>query len=391
VDPIDIANELGVDPLRYFVLREYTFGGDGDFTYEALLQRYESDLGNDLGNLLNRTVSMARQYVGGVVPPLDAKDARLTETAELVQSRSAVWAEAAASWGSFDPSGALESAWSLARAANRHIEVTKPWTRAKRAKEGDPSAHAEIEEILATLCESLRRIAVMIAPAMPAAADAILGQLGLPPLWPLIDADKILPASPSKPRWRLAEPDSEENAWHWEPGTPFDEPKPLFPRLDPPRKTALLARWSGATEQAAAASAASTASTTASTTNPSPSPAASGDAPVSSTKGDVTIEDFGKIDLRAAKVLTAERVPKTDKLLKLTLDLGTEQRTVISGIAAAYAPEGLVGKTVIYLANLKPAKIRGVLSQGMILAAGDHDVLALSALDRDVPPGTIIR
>jgi methionyl-tRNA synthetase len=106
---------------------------------------------------------------------------------------------------------------------------------------------------------------------------------------------------------------------------------------------------------------------------------------------EITIDDFAKIELRAAKVVAAERVPKADKLLKLTLDVGTEQRTVVSGIAAAYAPEALVGKTVIYLANLKPAKLRGVLSQGMILAAGDAEVLGLSALDRDVPPGTLIR
>jgi methionyl-tRNA synthetase len=148
------------------------------------------------------------------------------------------------------------------------------------------------------------------------------------------------------------------------------EPKPVFPRVEPERQTALIDRWTAVPGGA-----------------PAPSPAAAAKPATS----DIAYEDFQKLDLRAAKVTAAERVPKADKLLKLTLDVGGDLRTVVSGIAPTYAPEEMVGKTVVYLSNLAPRKIRGVLSQGMILAAGGDDVLALSALDRDVPPGTPIR
>jgi methionyl-tRNA synthetase len=186
---------------------------------------------------------------------------------------------------------------------------------------------------------------------MPTAAAEILRQLG-----------------------READAGAWPSRWAW-PGGTLSEPKPIFPRVEPERQQALIAKWVPAEAPAAA---------------PAAPPKAAHATPVA--PGEITIDDFAKIELRAAKVLTAERVPKADKLLKLTLDVGTgEPRTVVSGIAAAYAPEQLVGRTVIYLANLKPAKLRGVVSQGMILAAGDADVLALSALDRDVPPGTIIR
>jgi methionyl-tRNA synthetase len=213
--------------------------------------------------------------------------------------------------------------------------------------------------VLANTCEVIRRAALMVSPAMPAAAHEILRQIGRQDdfgLWP-------------------------EDSWSGWPGGIVSDPKPVFPRLDPDRQKALIARWVGEMEPAAPASA----------------PAAGaggksgGKAEPAAPPSAIAMDDFAKVDLRAAKVLAAEKVPNTEKLLKLTLDLGSEQRTVVSGIAGAYLPEALVGRTVVYLANLKPAKIRGVMSQGMILAAGDAEVLALSALDRDVPPGTKIR
>jgi methionyl-tRNA synthetase len=152
------------------------------------------------------------------------------------------------------------------------------------------------------------------------------------------------------------------------------EPKPVFPRIEPERQAALIGQWTSTLPAAAAETPAATA--------PKPVPAAG---------AEIAYDDFQKLDLRVAKVTAAERVPKADKLLKLTLDVGGDPRTVVSGIAPAYAPEQMVGKTVIYLANLAPRKIRGVLSQGMILAAGGEEVLALSGLDREVPPGTPIR
>jgi methionyl-tRNA synthetase len=329
VDPNAIADELGVDPLRYFVLREFTLGADGDFTYEALFQRYESDLGNDLGNLLNRTISMVHKFIGADLP------ARAQDYPNAAQIRD----QAQAAWEAFNPSNALETTWRLIRAFNQKIDEEKPWALHKEGKLD------RLADVLAGCCEALRWAALMVAPAMPVASREILRQLGRE------QDDGTWPAK-----------------WGW-PGGVLTQPKPVFPRVEPERQTALIAKWAPADAAAPAAPAPTN------TTAPS----------------DIAYEDFQKLDLRAAKVTAAERVPKADKLLKLTLDVGGDPRTVVSGIAPAYSPEQMVGKTVVYLANLAPRKIRGVLSQGMILAAGGEEVLALSGLDRDVPPGTPIR
>ena len=184
------------------------------------------------------------------------------------------------------------------------------------------------------------------------------------------------------------------------PGGAMSKAEPMFPRLDAERKAALIAKWlppEAPSANAAGEAKPQPASDTKTDGNAraksdaKPSASAPAAHAAAAAPGEIDLADFEKIDLRTARVLTCERVPKTEKLLKLTLDLGTEQRTVVSGIAGAYAPEALVGRTVVYLANLKPAKLRGVVSQGMILAAGDAEVLALAALDRDVPPGTKIR
>ncbi len=343
VDPMAIAEGLGsIDPLRYFVLREYTFGNDGDFTYEALFQRYQSDLGNDLGNLLNRTLSMVlvatqdRSQQGYLQE--GAQDVEIEKHAQQQQDM------AATAWESFAPARALEATWELVRRCNTYLAVEQPWVLQK-----DPNKSLAVERVLRTCCEALRWAALMVAPAMPESSREILRQLGHA---------------------------QDEGTWptkfSW-PGGKLAEPRPVFPRIEPERQAALIAQWVP-TEGAPTAPATP------------PTPAAS------APPADVSIDDFAKIELRAAKVLAAERVPKADKLLKLTLDIGAgEPRTVVSGIAPTYTPETIVGKTVIYFANLTPRKIRGVVSQGMILAAGDADVLGLSALDRDVPPGTKIR
>jgi methionyl-tRNA synthetase len=338
IDPNAIADELGVDPLRYFVLREYTLGADGDFTYEALFQRYESDLGNDLGNLLNRTISMAHKFVGGKVEGCNPYQEQIDPIKRVIEN----------AWEGFSPAEALHQTWSIVREGNRYIDEQKPWTLAKKP-EDSPALHG----VLGRLLETLRWAALLVAPAMPGAAREILRQLG-----------------------RAQDEGTWPDKWGW-PGGTLTEPKPVFPRIEPERQAALIDRWTavpgalpGATAEA---------------------PPAAGAKPVAAPGGDIAYDDFQKLDLRVAKVTAAERVPKADKLLKLTLDVGGDPRTVVSGIAPAYTPEEMVGKTVVYLANLAPRKIRGVLSQGMILAAGGDEVLALSGVDRDVPPGTPVR
>ena len=335
IDPNAIADELGIDPLRYFVLREYTLGADGDFSYEALFQRYESDLGNDLGNLLNRTVSMAHKFVAGKVDGSDDYPAA-----------PAAKQEAERAWEDFAPSRALEAVWKIVREGNRYIDEKAPWALAK-----SPATLPALHGVLGRSLETLRWAALMIAPAMPTASREILRQLG-----------------------RGQDEGTWPDRWAW-PGGTLAQPKPVFPRLEPERQAALIDKWTAVPGEAPAAGTAPEAGAAA------PKPASP----------DIAYEDFQKLDLRTAKVTAAERVPKADKLLKLTLDVGGDQRTVVSGIAPAYAPEAMVGKTVIYLANLAPRKIRGVVSQGMILAAGGDEVLALSGLDRDVPPGTPVR
>jgi methionyl-tRNA synthetase len=350
VDPNAVADEMGsvgIDPLRYFVLREYTFGADGDFTYEALLQRYESDLGNDLGNLVNRTLSLAKQLPDAPQLPAQAphaaNDPLHDEELGLRTEALAALADAEKAWEDFAPGRALEATWAMVRRGNAYIDRTAPW------KLGKAQQWNELRVVLANACEIIRRAALMVAPAMPAASREILRQIGR-----LADEG----------RW----PD---RAWAGWPGATLLDPTPIFPRFDPDKQSALIAKWTASLSPRAAGG------------------DTEGGVPPKEIS-EITFEDFEKLELRAARVLTAERVPKTEKLLKLTLDLGTEQRTVVSGIAAAYAPEAMVGKTVVLLANLKPAKVRGVLSQGMILAAGGSQVLALLTSDRDIPPGTKI-
>jgi len=341
VDPNAIADVLGIDALRYFVLREYSFGSDGDFSYEALFQRHESDLGNDLGNLLNRTISMAHKFLRGKLPALE-------RSAPLVGGQSIHQAVAAATrhWNEFSPSKALEETWRLIRGTNAYVDQSAPWNLAKL------DDMAGVMEVICNSLELVRVAALLVAPVMPEASAEILRQLGRSEdigTWP-------------------------DETWHgWKGGT-LTEPQPVFPRLDPEVRAAHIARLLGER------------------------PAGSGETPPPETFNTpvqarpesslVEFADFKKLEFRTARVLACEAVPKTDKLLKLTLDLGHEKRTVVSGIAGAYSPETIVGKTVIVVANLKPAKLRGIVSEGMVLAAGEESVLGLATIDNEVPPGT---
>jgi len=343
VDPSQIAGAIGADPLRYFVLREYTLGKDGDFSYEALIQRYNSDLAKDLGNLANRTLSMALQigetFEAPHRPSYSAGDPLSEESLIMRQCAQEMTAAAGKAWDDMQPSRALEATWSMIRAGNKYLDRTAPWKLIKAGQVAEP------REILSNTSELIRRAAQLVGPVMPEASRELLRQLGREQdcgLWPAVE-------------------------WGGWPGGKLLEPKPVFPIIEPDRQQALIAQWLDLT------------------------PPIRRGPPVETTQPpEITIEEFARIDLRAAKVLAAEAVPKTDKLLKLELELDGERRTVVSGIAQAYNPEELVGRTVLYLANLKSAKIRGVVSSGMVIAAGSEP-LSLAIFDRDVPPGTKVK
>jgi methionyl-tRNA synthetase len=338
VDPLRLADDLGADAFRYFVMREVPLGADGDFSHEALLQRYNSELANDLGNLLNRVLGMVGKYLGADVTWRQIDEDTLREA-----SRAAV-AGVDEAMLQFAPSQALDAIWALVRHGNSFIERSAPWKQTK----------PDQEVILWNALEVCRILAHLIEPFMPERAREMRRQLGR------------AGEEPHRPEWAAG------RAFRVAPD------KPLFPRVDEDRRKELLASWApkpaAATQQASAAS---------------QQPAASQQAGTAPQQ--IAYEDFARLDLRVATIAAAERVPKKDKLLKLSVDLGGERRQVVAGIAAAYAPEALVGRKVIFLANLKPAKIGGVVSEGMILAAGAEEILALSALDRDCPAGTRVR
>jgi len=342
VDPLKLADELGADAVRYFVLREVPLGLDGDFSHEALLQRYNSELANDLGNLLNRTLGMVHKYFsdGKVVPRPGAADP--LETAQRITA-----------WRGFldamQPSRAIEEVFVLVRAANAYIDKAAPW-----------KAESDKPTILGNVLECCRIVAHLMSPVMPERARALLAQLG--------------PGIADEPFAIVG----------WEGRLAFSPPVgvPLFPRLDEDRRKALLEQWRPKPVAAAAPVAAAV------TTAIASSAAAS-----SGSTSTITFEEFGKIELRVAEVLSAEAVPKAKKLLLLQVDLGAlGQRQVVAGIAEAYRPADLVGRRVILVCNLAPATIRGLRSEGMILAAGDEAILGLSTVDvATVPPGTRVR
>ena len=340
VDPNQLADDLGADALRYFVLREVPLGLDGDFSYEALIGRYNADLANDLGNLVSRALTLATKFADSTVPSDHSCDPALRTLAVDVANKARTHFEA------YALSKALEEVWRLVRDTNRYIDATQPWALAK-----DPNQSEQLVTCVRTFLQALYWIARMIAPVMPTIARQLLTRLGcpdtLPLTWPSDDGFNDLRG-----------------------GQAIDKGAPLFPRIDDDRRTKLLEAWI-----------------------PKDVRVTDSDPPATQEKtATVTFDDFSRFDFRVGEVRSAEPIPKTSKLLRLTLDTGEEEpRQVVAGIAEAYEPEQLVGKRVIFLANLEPAKIRGVRSDGMILAAGDKHILGLSSLDREVPPGTKVR
>jgi methionyl-tRNA synthetase len=337
-------SEIAVDAMRYFLFREMPFGEDGNFARQSLLQRFNSDLANDLGNALNRSLSLTRQNFGLMVPAPSEAETRLADLARGSHL------EAMKALDRLDLQQALALAWDYIGAINKYLDDRAPW---RLAKEGQTD---ELAGVLNHALEALRAATVWIAPFMPRAAAEIRRQLGVSeePKWD------------DSSRWGLLTA-----------GAPLLDPDPIFPRID---KNVMSQAVSEAQSHTPAAA-------------PQPAPDSAAPAPAEETEVSniITIDDFMKVELKVAEILSGERVPKSDKLLNFRVSLGTEERTVLAGMAEYYDPATLVGRKVIMVTNLAPRKMRGLESQGMLLAAEADGKVSLLQPDQDLPAGSTIR
>ncbi|HKH98708.1 MAG TPA: methionine--tRNA ligase [Candidatus Sulfotelmatobacter sp.] len=363
-----ILDVLGADALRYFLLREVVFGQDGSFSFDALVQRYNSDLANGLGNLASRTLTMINRYFKGEVPyPSHGASRTAADDAIATTARQAIH-EFATLFDQFQFSRALETAWGLIAAVDKYIVENEPWSLGEKQ---DEDSRSRLATVLYTSAEALRIATALAHPVMPDATARIWTQMGLGDIKKLALADL---------------------AWGQLPlGTKLGEVQPVFPRADKSaieRMQSMEDQQRGPVVEETMAPATTPAAAQATPNEKSATPPAT----PASDGGKITIDDFAKIELRVGVVKVAERVPKADKLLRLEIDIGTEVRQVVAGIAEAYAPETLIGRKVVIVANLAPRKLRGLESNGMIVAAsleGGKPVLA-SFLE-DVPVGARLK
>jgi len=361
IPPGPIVEAIGADVLRYYLMRDVAFGQDGDFSHANLFARYHGELGNGLGNLLNRVVaSIVKNSFDGKVPSIDR--AQLTDLDKaLIQRAEDAAKNAAKQLDDIHPNRALEAIWELVTAANKYVDQTEPW---KLAKNGDLK---RLGEVVYSVLESLRFLGVMLWPFMPEKSSELLSQLGLDPLTVGV-GDDLWP--------------SQFGAL---PGGISTRPgKALFPRFEKDQEAAILDKLSPKVvvmeekkEEAPSA--------------PKKEAAPAPEKGLSPAKDNVAFDDFMKVDLRVAVVTLAERVPKSDKLLRLEVDLGhLGTRQILAGIGKHYTPEEMLGKRIVVLANLPPRKMMGLESQGMVLAAGDGTLLSVLSPQKDVAPGSAI-
>lgn len=336
IDPNWLVEKFGIDPIRYFLLREVPFGLDGDFSFKALIHRINSDLANDLGNLLNRTLGMVKRYFNGIIPEYKIEDDidktvydKVVETFDNVELYLK----------DLGFNKALIEIWELVSAINKYIDTTAPWALAK-----DKSKKERLESVLYTALDGIRAISLLVYPFIPETAQKIREQLNISDPLEKENFSQLKKVKTLKSNVQIG------------------EIIPIFPRLE---EKEMLDEIKGETET------------------------------VEKNKEDVNVEIdfdyFSKIVIKAGKIIEAEKVEKSQKLLKLKVDLGDESRQIVAGIAKSYTPGELVGKTVAVVANLKPAKLMGIMSEGMVLAAEVKDKHKVVELPDEVKPGTVIK
>jgi len=389
-----VLDVLGSDALRYFLLREVVFGQDGSFSFDALVQRYNSDLANDLGNLSSRTLSMIARYFREQIPYPSPKASRSPGDDAVQELGEQVIRNTDELFSNFQLSRALENVWSLVSAVNKYIVDNEPW---QLGEQKDEASLARLATVLYTSAEALRIITALLHPVLPLASARIWMQLGL---------GDIAGCRLQELKWGQLKF-----------GTKLGKIEPVFPRAEKNAvqrmQEAEQARSAGAgvnaTQPAAAGAKAGEPVTLAATAKGAATPSPAGTSPASAQRateagvtggaatgtgdGRITIDDFAKVELRVGEVKTAEKVKGADKLLKLQVDIGSEVRTIVAGIAEKYAPENIVGMKVVIVANLQPRKLRGIESNGMIVAAsiGEKGLPVLASFLEDVPVGARLK
>ncbi len=333
VDPRVLMNAYGIDALKYYLLRDIQFGHDGDFSEDNLITRINADLANDLGNLVHRTIAMISQNFDSLPAPNESgphdeelKDLTLTTIEEYFKFMD-----------TFKFTQALESIWKLIRFGNKYIDLTEPWLLARQENE-----KGRLATVLYNLSDVIRNVAIMLSPILSNTSEEIFKRIGQ-------TAKNV-----------------SDLGWHkTTPNTPVKVEKPLFPRIDTKKwkKVIIMSEEKEKKNQENESKA---------------------------SKPQVTIDDFAKLDLRVAKIIAAERIPKSEKLLKLQLEVGEEKRQIVAGIGKVYTPESLIGREIIIIFNLKPAKLMGVESNGMLMAAKDGEKLRLLTVDGYVDSGAKI-